>query len=201
MRHEPVNQRLRIHVIQAGGLAFAAVLLLTHPALGGEFHEIIEFVGFGLVLACVGGRMWSILYVGSKKNSELITSGPYSMTRNPLYFFSTVGAVGVGLIHGSMLVALVLGLLAYVVLILTARKEADHLKTIFGNNYDLYASQTPMFWPKASLYRDHNEVVFSPRALGRTFCDGLFFLAAFPAIEAIEHLQIDGILPVLMEII
>ena len=117
---EPVDQRLRIYVIQAVGMVFAAILLLTRPAVGGEIHEIIEFVGFGSVLACVAGRMWSILYVGSKKNSELVTSGPYSITRNPLYFFSTFGAVGIGLIHGSVFVAFALGLLTYVVLAITA---------------------------------------------------------------------------------
>jgi len=201
MRYQPVNQRIRIHVIQTGGLAFAAVLLLTHPALGGEFHEIIEFVGFGFVLACVAGRMWSILYVGSKKNAELVTSGPYSMTRNPLYFFSTVGAIGVGLIHGSVIVAVALGCLVYAVLALTASKEAEHLRTIFGPAYDTYAVRTPMFWPRLSLYQDHQEVTFSPKALRRTFYDGLFFLATFPLIEGIENLQIDGLLPVLMKLI
>lgn len=201
MRYQPVNQRIRIQIVQVGGLLLAAVLLLTHPALGGEFHEILEFLGFGFVLACVAGRMWSILYIGSKKNAELVTSGPYSITRNPLYFFSTLGAIGVGLIHGSVIVALALGFLTYAVLVITAGKEAEHLRTIFGSAYDTYAIRTPMFWPRLTLYQDHQEVTFSPKALRRTFYDGLFFLASFPLIEGIEKLQIDGLLPVLMKLV
>jgi protein-S-isoprenylcysteine O-methyltransferase Ste14 len=191
---------MRIHAVQTGGLAFAAILLLTRPIWDGDIHETIEMIGFGLVLACVAGRTWSILYVGSKKNRELVTSGPYSMTRSPLYFFSTIGAVGIGLIHGSVTVAFALGLLVYMILILMAGKEAKHLRKLFGSVYDAYALRTPAFWPNLSRYREPSEVVFSPVALRRTFLDGLFFLAAFPLIEAIEHLQAEGFLPILMRL-
>ena len=197
MQSQPINQRTRIHLLQAGGLACAGVLLLTHPIVVGYAHELIEFAGLVLIWVCVAGRMWSILYVGSRKNLELVTSGPYSVTRNPLYLFSTLGAFGIGLIHGSVIVAFGLGLLAYGVLILTAAKEADHLRAIFGPSYDAYAQTTPMFWPNFSRYTDNREVVFSPKALQRTFFDGLLFLAAFPMIETIELLQEKGFLPIL----
>lgn len=198
MRAQPVNQRLRIRIVQAGGLVSGVMLLLANPLLVGNAHEIIEMLGFGLVLACIAGRMWSILYVGSRKNMELVTSGPYSMTRNPLYFCSTLGAVGIGLIHGSILVAAALGLFAYLVLTATAAREAAYLRTSFGPAYDVYARDTPMFWPDPSRYSDSAEVVFSPRALKQTFLDGLLFLTAFPLLEAIEYLQFDGYLPVLV---
>lgn len=200
MRLQPVNQRIRIRIVQAGGIVLGAMLLLTHPAVVGDAHEAIELAGFGLVLACVAGRMWSILYVGSRKNRELTTTGPYSITRNPLYFFSTLGAVGIGLIHGSLILALALGAFAYLVLVATAEREAEHLKTLFGPGYDSYARETPLFWPRPSQYRDDAEVAFSPSALRRTFLDGLFFLAVFPIIEAIERLQVEGILPVLVRV-
>ena len=198
MRTRPVNQRLRIRVLQAGGVAAAALVLLTHPAMVGRVHEFIEAAGFVLVLACVAGRMWSILYVGSRKNRELVTAGPYSVTRNPLYLFSVIGAVGIGLIHGSLVTASLFGLLAYLVLSITAAREAEHLETIFGSAYGAYARRTPMFWPKLSLYREPDEVAFSPDALRRTFLDGLLFLAVFPAIETIETLQDAGYLPVIL---
>lgn len=197
MRTRPVNQRTRIHVLQAGGVAAAALLLLTQPAMLGDVHELVEAAGFALVLACVAGRMWSILYVGSLKNRVLVTSGPYSMTRNPLYLFSVIGAVGIGLIHGSLIAAALFGFLAYLVLTITAAREAEHLETIFGPAYAAYARRTPMFWPRLSLYSEPAEVAFSPDALRRTFLDGLLFLAVFPVIETIETLQDSGYLPVL----
>ncbi|MEX2166820.1 MAG: isoprenylcysteine carboxylmethyltransferase family protein [Methyloceanibacter sp.] len=201
MRVLPVKQRTRIHAFQAGGILLATVFLLTQPVLVGQAHELLEMTGLGLVAICVAGRVWSSLYIGSRKNRVLVTSGPYSITRNPLYLFSTIGAVGIGLIFGSIAAALGLGLLAYGVFMVTATKEAEHLSAIFGSRYDAYARQTPLFWPNVFHYRDLPEVAFSPKALRRTFVDGLLFLAAFPAIEAIEHLQTDGTLPILMRVL
>jgi len=200
MPYQPVNQRARIRILQAGGLLLAASLLMMHPALTGDGNEVIEVISLALVLACVGGRMWSILYIGSKKNRELVTAGPYSMTRNPLYFFSMLGAVGIGLFVGSLTLALLLGGAVYLVLVITAEKEARHLEALFGAQYRDYARRTPMFWPKPSLYREAGDVAFSPVALRRTFFDGLLFFAAFPAIEAIEYLREVGYLPILFEL-
>ena len=200
MRAVPVNQRMRIRALQAGGVLLAALMLVVQPAIGNEAHEAIEMVGVGLVLACVAGRMWSILYIGARKNSALVTAGPYSMTRNPLYFFSTIGAAGVGLMLGSFVMAGALGLVVALALGLTARGEAEYLRARYGAAYDAYARETPMFWPKPSLYREPAAADFSPRALRRTFLDGLLFLLLFPLIELIEHAQEAGHLPVLLNL-
>lgn len=107
---KPFVQKKRLRVLQVGAAVFVAMILFAAPIWeeGGNTHEIIEMTGIALVLACIFGRLWSILYVGGRKNQELVTGGPYSMTRNPLYFFSTVGIVGVGLMFGSISVALIL---------------------------------------------------------------------------------------------
>ena len=200
MRSRPVDQRVRIRILQAGGLVLAILMLLAQPAIMGPAHEAIELVGVGLVLACIAGRMWSILYIGGRKNCDLVTVGPYATTRNPLYFFSTVGAVGIGLMLGSFVAAAVLGLAAYLVLHATAAREAQYLRTLFGARYDDYARRTPMFWPNPSLYVEPEEASFSPGVLRRTFLDGVLFLLAFPVIEAVEHLQEAGYLPVLVSL-
>lgn len=196
----PVKQRPRIHLLQAGGVLLAAAMLLTQPLLVGRAHEFVEMAGLALVLICIAGRMWSTLYIGARKNRELVTTGPYSITRNPLYLFSTIGAVGVGLMFGSVAAAIGLGVIAYFILIATAGKEAEHLGALFGARYENYARATPLFWPKLSLYCDAEAVAFDPRALRRTFTDGLLFLAAFPVIEAVEHLQESGALPILARV-
>ncbi|MER9695773.1 isoprenylcysteine carboxylmethyltransferase family protein [Mesorhizobium sp. M0179] len=179
--------------------ALAVMLLLfTKPFLveGSDGHEYIEALGIGFVLVCFLGRLWSILYVGGRKNDELVTIGPFSMSRNPLYFFSTVGAAGVGLMYGSVLVAAALALVSYLVIRVTVRKEAEFLFGKFGPAYSVYAERTPPFWPNPLLFHDQAERRFSTKALRRTFTDGLYFLALFPAIETIEQLRISGMLPV-----
>jgi protein-S-isoprenylcysteine O-methyltransferase Ste14 len=200
MRTEPVLQRHRIHILQVAAITILPVFLLAQPTWEGGAHEFIEIAGVALAFTCILGRMWSILYVGSKKNKELVTSGPYSMTRNPLYFFSCIGAVGIGLMYGSVVVAFLLGCIAYVVLSATAAKEADYLRTMFGPAYEVYGRRTPIFWPSPALYEDAPEVYFSPKALRKTVLDGALFLAAFPIIETIEYLQAMGYLPILLRV-
>ena len=194
---KPFNQRKRLFLVQLLSIVAIATLLLSRPAWSEDrpFHEIIEMTGLSLVLVCIFGRLWSILYVGSRKNGELVTSGPYSITRNPLYLFSTIGAAGIGLMFGSVVVAMVLGFVSYHVFRMTAQKEADFLQGKFPQLYPSYAARTPFFWPDIWLYRDSGETTFSPVALRKTFLDALYFLAIFPVIEGIEYLQTTGHLP------
>jgi len=196
------DQHKRLIVVQVAAVMAIVLLLFSKPFLseGSNGHELMEMGGFGLVLICFLGRLWSILYVGGKKNDELIVMGPFSMTRNPLYFFSTVGAVGIGLIFGSVLAAATLGLASFLVFSFTANREAEFLFGKFGATYTVYAERTPRFWPNPMLYRDQDQLVFSTSALKSTFRDGLYFLAVFPLIETVEHFRAIGVLPTLFSI-
>ncbi|MEC9244743.1 MAG: isoprenylcysteine carboxylmethyltransferase family protein [Pseudomonadota bacterium] len=196
----PFNQRRRLLVIQFLSVFALVALLLSRPAWREDrpFHEFIEMTGLALVLMCVFGRLWSILYVGNRKNAVLVTSGPYSITRNPLYLFSTIGATGIGLMFGSVVVATTMGLLSYLVFRATAAKEAVYLRNKFANQYRSYAARTPLFWPDFRLYQDIGETSFSPDALKKTFLDALYFLALFPVIEGLEYIQTVGYLPTVL---
>jgi protein-S-isoprenylcysteine O-methyltransferase Ste14 len=198
----PVQQRKRIRVVQAGVVVIAAMLLFCNPVWDETYavHEFFELAGLALALACIFGRLWSILYVGGKKNVELVMWGPYSMTRNPLYFSSTVGAVGVGLMFGSILAALVLGTATFVIFAVTASREAVFLRAKFGSAYDAYARRTPLFWPNPMRYSDVSRESFAPEVLKRTFADSLYFLGVFPALETVEYLHLYGVLPTLLRL-
>ncbi|MCV3210463.1 isoprenylcysteine carboxylmethyltransferase family protein [Mesorhizobium sp. YC-39] len=196
MQSQPADQKARIRLLQLGALLLLIAFMTMRPAFSRDGSDTVECLGVALVLLCVAGRMWSILYIGAKKNRELITVGPYSMTRNPLYFFSMLGAAGIGLFVGSLVSALILALLVYLVLVTTAGKEAAHLETLFGERYREYARRTPMFWPKPSLFREADDVAFSPAALKRTFLDGLLFIAALPAIELVEVVKETDFVPI-----
>ena len=195
----PINQTARRHLLQGMGLVLAAALILGEPGwTAPAIHEAIEMTGATLVLACVFGRLWSILYIGGRKNAELVTEGPFSMTRNPLYVFSCLGAFGIGLMFGSVLAAIGLAVLAWLVLAVTAQREAAYLAERFGRAYAAYAARTPFFWPDPRLFRAGDATSFSPRILGRTFVDTLWFLAAFPALEMLETLHEGGLLPTVL---
>jgi protein-S-isoprenylcysteine O-methyltransferase Ste14 len=190
------NQKKRIAALWFLAAAFVSIILFTRPMIGDgtELHEFIEIGGLMLVFVAMLGRLWSILYIGAHKNRQLVTEGPYSMTRNPLYFFSLIGITGIGLMFGSLVLTLALTTACYGVFRYTAMREAESLEGRFGAAYRSYAATTPLLLPNPRLYGGPAEVTFSTAALSRTFLDALFLLALLPLFEGLEGLQASGYL-------
>lgn len=191
-------QRLRrlwlfVAILFAGGL-----LLTVRSAWTSEtVSEHIELVGLGLIWVGIVGRLWSILYIGGHKAVAIITDGPYSMMRNPLYFFSTVAAVGVGMQTAMLSVGLMLGLLCFLAFQIVIRREETYLAAHFGALYADYCRNVPRFFPNPSLFHDRETREISTKRMYSTLLDGLVFFLAFPFWEFIEYLQETGIIPVL----
>lgn len=187
-----VNQRIRINILRLSGLALLPAVLLINPALGleGAGHELIETLGILLLLAGVLGRFWSILYVGGAKNRAVIQDGPYSMTRNPLYFFSTVAATGIGLMFGAVGFALMIGGTVGLILWLTARRESGYLAQAFGADYAAYAARTPFFLPDPRLFRTGRIASFDTSTLRRNLFDAFVFLSFIPMVELVDQVKL-----------
>jgi protein-S-isoprenylcysteine O-methyltransferase Ste14 len=182
-------------------LFFAALLFVSSaPSDDEKLHERIEAVGIGLMLVAILGRTWCTLYIGGRKSAELVRGGPYSVTRNPLYVFSTIGAAGVGAMTGSMLVAIAFAVLCYATFYAVIIVEEAYLEDAFGEPFRRYKLEVPRFFPNVRLFRESEILSVRPQILYRTFRDGLFFLAAYPFFELIEKLQESGTLPVLLRL-
>lgn len=189
-------QRLRRLVLFAMICAAAAVLLFFDSWFGdGWLHEFVEAFGVAMIGAAIVGRLWSTLYIGGRKGAELVTRGPFSLTRNPLYVFSAVGAVGIGAQTGSIVVGLIFGLLTVLAFHVVIEREERFLREQFGEAYDAYCTQVPRFWPRLSGFHDVGEVRVDPKRLYSTLIDGLVFFAAVPVFEGIEWIQESGYLP------
>ncbi|AZV18508.1 MAG: isoprenylcysteine carboxylmethyltransferase family protein [Mesorhizobium sp.] len=159
-------------------------------------HETIEMFGVLLIFLGIVGRLWATLYIGGRKSSEVVTGGPYSITRNPLYVFSTVAAAGVGAQIGSFSGIILFGLLCAGAFHIVILREEKFLKEALGAPYQAYLARVPRFFPKLSLYQEGNTGNFKPRLLLTTLLDGLVFLVALPAFELIDGAQQSGMLPV-----
>lgn len=187
----PVNQRTRIYIIRATFLLILPLLLFVQPkfAIGSLSHEIFESIGILMLICGVIGRFWSILYIGSVKNKTVMREGPYSVTRNPLYVFSTIALTGVGLMFGGFFFAALVGGATFVILYLTARREAEFLLSEFGSDFEAYAREVPFFFPKPALYRSAPEITFHARSLRNNLFDALGFLAFIPIVELVDQFK------------
>jgi protein-S-isoprenylcysteine O-methyltransferase Ste14 len=182
-------------------LASVSVLFLFGTSRWPTLVEAtIEWVGIVLIFVCVCGRTWCSLYIGGRKISELVTAGPYSISRNPLYLFSVIGAVGVGAQLGSMAVAALAGLFAWAIHLLVVMQEERLLAVEHGDAYRAYLAAVPRFLPRFALWRDVDMLHVSPRVVKRTFLDACLFLAAIPAAEVLDFLHDFGLLRVLFHL-
>ncbi|MDT3685171.1 MAG: isoprenylcysteine carboxylmethyltransferase family protein [Pseudorhodoplanes sp.] len=181
--------------IALGVLVFAVTN--SRHASDGTIHEMIEWIGIVLIVACILGRTWASLYIGGRKIDALVMDGPYSTMRNPLYFFSFLGAVGAGAQTGSVVIALICGLIAFAVFYIVVLQEEKLLLERYGAPYRDYMARVPRFLPNPALWKDEPMLTIRPPRVLMTFADALVFLLAVPAAEGFEYLQETGVFPVL----
>jgi len=190
-------QRLRRFVLGGLILIIGFGLLSVDSSQTELVHEKIELWGMMAMLIGIGGRLWSTLYIGGRKASQIVDIGPYSVTRNPLYLFSAIASAGIGMQVGSWLLGLMFFVLCWAAFSIVTLREEKFLSQQFGAPYQDYLNRVPRFFPNPMIYRDVEEAVFQPSRLRQTLLDGLFFFAAVPAFELIERAQQSGLLPVL----
>lgn len=193
-------QRMR-RLAVAGIILFVSVILVFgRSELPSLYHERLETIGIMLIVIGIGGRLWSILYIGGRKSAKVVSTGPYSVTRNPLYVFSTIAAAGAGAQMGSVLATVGFALVCAVAFHFVILREEDYLRSRLGRDYEEYLARVPRFFPRPSLYRDQDTVTFRPRVLFTTLRDGLVFFIAMPLFELVEHSQNLGLIPIIFRI-
>ena len=81
-------------------------------------------------------RIWAAGHL--EKGREVTNTGPYAMTRHPLYLGSSIMGVGLAIAANSLFVAVVV--LGYLTITITAaiRSEEAHLTEKFGAHYPAY---------------------------------------------------------------
>ena len=162
--------------------------------------QFTRMAGLGLVLIAVLGRCWCMLYLGGHKGSSLISQGPYSISRNPLYLFSLCAVTGMGALSGSLLLGPVLALFVYAVFNNVIDEEQVLLHKVFGQDYQAYCQRVPRLVPRLSLWNSPTELKISLTGLARTLRDALPYFLIWPVFALTQWLQINGWVPVLLRL-
>lgn len=116
--------------VPLGFAAGAAALWLARPTP--------RSLMFGAAVA-IGGELLRIWAAGHlEKGREVTTSGPYRLTRHPLYVGSTIIGAGLAIASARVIVAVLVA--AYLAITLSAAiaTEEAHLTQKFGEAYPAY---------------------------------------------------------------
>ncbi|MCC6294247.1 MAG: isoprenylcysteine carboxylmethyltransferase family protein [Bryobacterales bacterium] len=130
-----VVQRLRV----PAGFALLATFLLTAGPSPLTFALGAPVSALGLLL-----RSWAAGHLA--KNESLATSGPYALTRNPLYLGTLITALGLCLAGASPWLALLLLAIFVLVYYPVMELEEQHLRNLFPD-YAAYADSVPLLFP------------------------------------------------------
>jgi protein-S-isoprenylcysteine O-methyltransferase Ste14 len=111
----------------------------------------LYFAGLGLMLwgRFTLGRSYGVSSsLGSQlyADHELVTSGPFRYTQNPMYLGGQLAEVGALLLYRTWTTALVA--LNAPLLVLRARRESEALRAQFGPAYDAYTARVPFWLPR-----------------------------------------------------
>jgi len=130
-------QKLRVPL---GFILAAGVLYFAEPTR--------TSILLGLPVAMAGGVFRALAAGVIKKDSVMATSGVYALTRNPLYFGSSLLACGFAIMSWNE-VAAILMLLPFALIYPTViLREEDHLARLFPNEFRAYRSKVPRFFPR-----------------------------------------------------
>ena len=127
------------HIAPLGQLLDIAVAVLTVALVVGSVWLVMSAVG-------VLGQQWS-LTARVLEGHKLITDGPYSWVRHPIYtgMFGMLLATGLA---ASRPVALLAGVVVFWVgTIIRVRSEERLLRAAFGARYEEYAGRVPAVLP------------------------------------------------------
>jgi protein-S-isoprenylcysteine O-methyltransferase Ste14 len=194
--------KLRLRVTRVLLLPGILLALLSYPtyANGSLFEELLELLGLVLLILGAAGRVWAGAYIVGRKNLTLVTDGPFSLVRNPLYFFSFLTFVGAGLSFGSLTIAAVFALTFFVAHWPTILAEEGVLGDLFGDEYVTYCGHVPRFIPALRIPRTESVISLDAGGLVRTLSESVVIPLVFVLAQGAAWAKVNDWLPILFRI-
>jgi protein-S-isoprenylcysteine O-methyltransferase Ste14 len=136
-------------IIYLAAIAVSIILntLYALPWFGEPLSGILFAVGWLMIAAFVALNVSAVRAMRragttvrpDRATDHLVTDGPFSFTRNPIYLAGTMLILGIGLAWGSVWFLLLAILAGFAVQKLAIEREERHLQARFGKRYLDYA--------------------------------------------------------------
>ncbi|MCI4680678.1 isoprenylcysteine carboxylmethyltransferase family protein [Rhodoblastus acidophilus] len=137
-----------ILLIAAGGAAY--LLQRGFPTSGllpdwlMSFGEAVLALGLAFDFWAMGVMFLARTNILPNRGAgRLVTRGPFTLTRNPIYLGNTLLLIGIGLAFSALWFLPLALLAAFLVDRLAIRREEAHLALRFGAEWEAYAAKTP----------------------------------------------------------
>ena len=147
--------RVVMFFLLLGWLALYAINPTWMGVLSAPFPDWLRWAGFALGLASLGFWSWTQVALGKewspqlqlREEHHLVTTGPYSRIRHPLYtamlgYGTSLALVTANWVFIVLAVAVIAGSIARV------PKEEQMMIEEFGEEYKAYMQRTGRFFPK-----------------------------------------------------
>jgi protein-S-isoprenylcysteine O-methyltransferase Ste14 len=145
------------------------VLIFTKPTFSTLNAGLSLFITGGIVILIGESiRIWAVGYSGGTTRSKkliadrLVTEGPYSIVRNPLYAGNFLIALGFSILTNAAIIIPLVILYFAIEYYPIVRREEYFLLEKFGDTYSLYLRDVPRFFPKKF---ETKKAVYNPSAL------------------------------------
>jgi protein-S-isoprenylcysteine O-methyltransferase Ste14 len=182
-----------------GALGVAAYVFMASvwPGRNPVAAEAFAFAGMLLVAAGVIGRVWALSYLVGKKSKTLVTEGPFSLCRNPLYLFSFLGMLGICLRTQTLAIPLVVMPLFALVHLRSVRNEEAKLRAAFEGEFDAYAKRIPRFIPSLANFKESEMLAVNAVLFRKGITELTMFFLVMAFIELVAMLHGAGVVPTL----
>lgn len=195
---QAARTKTRLAVSRLFGLGVFALLIggSTYWSTAGN-HLVGSVLFFlGVMLTCLGffGRVWCLSFIKGRKKRVLIQEGPYSLCRHPLYLFSLIGGVGVGLCTRTLTIPLIFLAAFALYYPLVIRKEEEFLGDNFAG-YEAYRRESNALFPRWSKFSEGETVTMCARSFRKELTEAAGSVAFIGLIALVQGLQRAAILP------
>lgn len=183
-------------VLGALGVVAYVFMAPVWPERRPGLAEALGFLGLLLVGAGVIGRVWALSYLVGKKSKSLVTEGPFSLCRNPLYLFSFLGLLGICLRTRSLVISVAVMALFMWVHLRSVRNEEAKLRALFEGEFEAYAKRIPRFMPSFAHFKESDMLTVNAVLFRKGITELMMFFLILAFFELVAVLHQTGMVPV-----